>query len=107
MSGRSSRTKGSKIEREVVHLHRDLGIDAHRVPLSGAVTGYKGDVLIKHNDRNLVAEVKARGSGAGFVTLERWLGEHDMLFLRRDRAKPMVLLPWGTYVRLLKGEGEA
>ena len=43
----------------------------------------------------------------GFVTLERWLGEHDMLFLRRDRAQPMVLLPWGTYVRLLKGESEA
>jgi hypothetical protein len=36
----------------------------------------------------LVCEVKARKSGEGFMTLERWLGDADALFLRRDRAEP-------------------
>jgi hypothetical protein len=35
-------------------------------------------------------------SGAGFATLERWLGDADALFLRRYRADPLVVLPWTT-----------
>jgi hypothetical protein len=38
--------------------------------------------------------VKARGNGEGFATLERWLGDNDALFLRRDRAEPVIVLPW-------------
>lgn len=34
-----------------------------------------------------------------FVTLERWLGNHDALFLIRDRADPLVLLPWESWRR--------
>ena len=40
-----------------------------------------------------LAEVKARGTGDGFRTLERWLGGNDALFLWRDRAAPFVVLP--------------
>ena len=39
--------------------------------------------------------------GNGFVQLERWLGEYDALFLRRNNAEPMVLLPWRTWRALL------
>ena len=38
----------------------------------------------------LVGEVKTRGNGEGFALLERWLGDADMLFLRRDRAEPLA-----------------
>lgn len=87
-----SRRKGARIEREVVQLLRGAGIPAERVPLSGAAGGsFTGDVVIAHRWR---AEVKARGAGAGFKVLERWLGEADLLVLRRDRAEPMVVLPW-------------
>jgi hypothetical protein len=107
MSGRRSRDKGYRREVEIVDLHRGLGIaGAHRVPLSGAVAGYAGDVKIPHLGATLTGEVKARAGGEGFKTLERWLGENDMLFLRRDRTTPLVVLPWGTYVRLLKGVGD-
>ena len=41
----------------------------------------------------LRAEVKARGQGEGFRTLERWLGENDVLFLWRDRVPPLVVVP--------------
>jgi hypothetical protein len=37
----------------------------------------------------------------GFALLERWLGDADMLFLRRDRAEPLVVLPWRVWARLL------
>jgi hypothetical protein len=33
-------------------------------------------------------------NGAGFTTLERWLGEFDVLFLRRNNADLLVLVPW-------------
>jgi hypothetical protein len=41
----------------------------------------------------LVCGVKARKSGKGFAMLERWLGDANVLFLRRDRAEPLIALP--------------
>jgi hypothetical protein len=96
---RHSRDKGARIEREIVNLHRTAGIAAQRVPLSGAAGGlFTGDLVVDGLGR---AEVKARADGAGFALLERWLADHDGLFLRRDRAQPLVLLPWRVYLRLL------
>tara|TARA_R110000824_G_scaffold43759_3_gene127708 strand:- start:9101 stop:9517 length:417 start_codon:yes stop_codon:yes gene_type:complete len=88
------RIKGNRIENEIVKLHQGLGFTAERVPLSGQVGGsYSGDVVIE----GLRAEVKARKSGSGFVTLEKWMGDNDLLFLRKDRQPPMVCMPWTTY----------
>jgi hypothetical protein len=44
---------------------------------------------------------KARKSGAGFTTLESWLGDYDALFLKRNNADPMVCVAWRTWVALL------
>lgn len=97
-----SKQKGDRIERELVQRHREAGIPAERVPLSGAVGGqFAGDLRIAGN---LKGEVKARGGGDGFKTLERWLGDNDLLFLRRDRAEPLVVMPWTQYEELLRGK---
>ncbi len=105
MPGRAPRRKGDRIEREIVVLHRELGIKAERVPLSGAAGGsFSGDVDVYASGPDaapLVPEVKARRNGAGFTQLERWLGENDALFLRRDRSDPMVVLPWRTWARIV------
>jgi hypothetical protein len=94
-----SRDKGARIERELVHLHQDAGIPASRVPLSGAAGGeYAGDLHVL----DLTAEVKARKDGSGFKQLETWLGAHDILFVRRDRQRPLVVLPWEVYIRLMQ-----
>jgi hypothetical protein len=99
MSGRRSKRKGDRIEREVVARHRALGLPAQRVPLSGAVGGlFAGDVVVPGVGR---IEVKARSQGAGFVTLTKWLGTADALVLRQDHAEPLVVLPWATYSRLV------
>jgi Holliday junction resolvase len=107
VSGARHRRKGGRIEREIVALHRALGVHAERYPLSGASrfrgAGHDVDVYAFGRDEApLVAEVKARKSGGGFVQLERWLGEFDLLFLRRNNADPLVVLPWRIWRRLLE-----
>jgi Holliday junction resolvase len=104
--GAKSRTKGARIEREIIERLREIGVAAERVPLSGA-SHYKGDAhdvdvyAWGRDEAPLVAEVKGRKDGAGFKVLERWLGEYDLLFLRRDRDDPMVAMPWRVLERLI------
>jgi Holliday junction resolvase len=104
--GKASRDKGARREAQLANLHRELGIKAERVPLSGAAR-YRGNAndvdvyALGQHEAPLVCEVKARGDGDGFKTLERWLADADAMFLIRDRATPLVVLPWPTWQRLL------
>lgn len=106
MSGARHRSKGDRIEREIIARLKALGIHAERYPLSGAShfrgSGHDLDIyVLGANKAPLVAEVKARANGAGFTTLEKWLGNFDALFLRRNDADPLVVLPWRVWARLL------
>jgi hypothetical protein len=106
-SGRAK--KGGRIEREIVALHVEIGIPARRVPFSGSLASragaeFAGDVKVWALGADappLTAEVKARAAGAGFTTLERWLGGFDVLVLKRNNAPPLVALPWRTWAMLL------
>jgi hypothetical protein len=105
--GARHRRKGDRIERELVDRHKALGIHAERYPLSGASrfrgAGHDVDVyLFGVGEAPIVCEVKARKKGAGFTTIERWLGEYDGLFLRRNGNDPLVLVPWRIWARLLE-----
>jgi hypothetical protein len=105
--GATSRRKGGRIERETVEAHRALGVHAERYPLSGSSrfrgSGHDVDVYVFGRDEGpLVAEVKARKDGSGFVQLERWLGDYDILVLRRNHAEPLILLPWRVWACLLE-----
>ena len=106
MSGARQRQKSDRIERELVERHKAIGIHAERYPLSGASrfrgSGHDLDIYpFGQEETPIVAESKARKNGAGFVQLEIWLGEYDALFLRRNNADPMVLLPWRVWAALL------
>ena len=107
IGGRNSRRKGNIREREARDKHLAIGIFAERVPLSGS-TGFQGkkhdlDIYAFGKDEApLVCEVKARRRGKGFAVLEKWLGAHDALFLRRNNADLMVVLPWRVWARLLE-----
>src|SRR5262245_54507008 len=108
MSGARHRRKGNTVERELVHRHIDMGIHAERYPLSGASrfrgSGHDLDIYPWGKEEPpLVCESKARKDGGGFVTLEKWLGEYDVLFLRRNHADPLVVLPWRVYAALIRG----
>jgi hypothetical protein len=104
--GRARGDKGNRIERELVERHRAIGVHAERYPLSGASRfrgkGHDLDVYPFGQDQApIVAEVKGRKNGAGFTTLDKWLGDYDALFLRRNHADPLVVLPWRLWIRLL------
>jgi hypothetical protein len=104
---RSQRDKGGRIEREIVDRHKAIDVHAERFPLSGASrfrgSGHDVDLYPFGRDAApLVAEVKSRKNGSGFAQLEKWLGEYQVLFLRRNRADPLVVLPWSTWVTLLE-----
>ena len=103
---RMERDKGARIEREIVTRHKALGVFAKRVPMSGA-SAYTHDADVDvypwgQEAGALVAELKARGSGEGFKTLERWLADNDLLFLWRDRQQPLVVVPWRVWERILE-----
>ncbi len=93
---RMQRSKGARIEHEIVRLHHNIAIPAEKISRSG----YTGPDL--HIADEFQAEVKARRSGEGFVTLEKWLGAADILFLRRNRQAPFVVMPWAIYERLIQ-----
>lgn len=104
--GKPARDKGLRAEREMVARHELLGVKAERVPLSGQ-SSYQNNscdldiYAFGSFAAPLVGEVKARKSGAGFALLERWMSDADVLFLRRDRADPIVVLPWASWAKLL------
>ncbi len=109
-TSRRSRQKGAESEREVVQLHRDMGVYAERVPLSGAMA-YQGngeDVDVYPFGRDeapLVCQVKRQRGDAGWKTILGQLGCAAVLFFRQDRGEWFVLMPLATYRRLLGKAG--
>ena len=95
--GKASRDKGARRERELVNMFRDWGLQAYRVPLSGATEHSKGDVDVYKigRDAPFCGEAKARKDGAGFKSLYDWLEKDgaDYLALRKDNAEWIFVIP--------------
>ena len=88
MTGRASRIKGARVERELVHLLQDSGFAAEKI----SRTGYTGpDLSVPLLGRDLRVEVKARCNG--FRKLYAWLNGADLLIVRADRSEPLVVVP--------------
>ena len=93
------------MEREVLALMREAGLEAKRVPLSGSAPGYPGDLeVVLPGLGKVVVEVKARKR----VALEAWLEGRGLLVLKPDRRPPLAVMPLEALlalVRAAKGEG--
>jgi Holliday junction resolvase len=99
MSGKASRDKGNRAERELVRLLQAAGFAAERVPLSGAAHGrFGGDVSVPLLGVDRRVEVKARDDG--FRELYKWLDDADLLVVRADRREPLVVVPFKFAVRI-------
>ena len=84
--GKPSRDKGSREERALVKALRDAGLDAKRVPLSGACEGFKGDVVVCNEwDDETSIELKTRA--AAFKQLYDWMPAEGVLVVRRVNPK--------------------
>jgi hypothetical protein len=103
VSQRGRRQKGSTFERELVNFLREGGLDAKRVPLSGATEFQKGDVVVTPgyapDAAMLVGECKRRAS---LPALFSHLGEHDFLAMRADRGETLIVLRAGLFRDLLQ-----
>ena len=99
MSGRAPKRKGDRVEREIVKRLTEGGVNAKRVPLSGAAKGYPGDVVAVMGGRELCLECKAR---ADFKTLYGWLEHRDGLILKGDRKEPLMVLTLENFLKLLR-----
>jgi Holliday junction resolvase len=90
--GRASRQKGDRAERAIVRSLQNAGFAAERVPLSGSAGGsYVGDLTVPLLGVDRCVEVKVRANG--FVELYRWLADRDLLIVRADRQRPLVIIP--------------
>jgi Holliday junction resolvase len=99
--GRASRNKGNRLERALVHALQNAGFAAERVPLSGAARGrFGGDLSVPLLGIDRRVEVKARANG--FRRLYEWLGDHDFLIVRADRAEPLVVVPLRFAIEVAK-----
>ena len=94
--GKPSRDKGLRNERSLVNDLKTCGIEASRVPLSGALGGADvGDIKVA----SMRFEAKVRAGS--FALLYRWLKKVDGLFLKADRQEQLVVLRMRTFTELL------
>jgi len=96
--GRSPKRKGVRAERELVNQLAELGLPCFRVPLSGAAGGqWSGDIHIPLLGRTRRAEVKARAN----LQLYSWFKSADLLVVKGDRQRPLLVLPIELAVELM------
>ena len=103
MTGRRSRNKGSGYEREVVAAHIARGIAARKMPLSGALRDYPGDVQIA----GIIGECKRtkRSRTSLYDALAQGNDAADVLFIRDDGQKTLVVMPLEFWMQLLEWSG--
>ena len=100
--GKASRDKGYRGEAAVVRKALEHGVAANRVPLSGAVQGYPGDVILHSNGVEWTFEVKVRKSG--FKQIYGWLDGNDGLVIKSDHHPELVVLNLEDFLDLLAGK---
>lgn len=93
MSGRASKQKGSRFELAVA---KALG--GVRVPMSGAVAAFPGDVVAEIGGRKRRLECKKRA--AGFKQIYGWLRDNYALVIGADRQEPLIVLRLADFVEL-------
>jgi Holliday junction resolvase len=100
MSGRRSRDKGCRFERELVRKLQDAGIAGERIPLSGSAGGsFCGDITIPVLGKDRRFEAKKRAGG--FKLLYDFLADHYGLFVAQDRSTPLVVLRADHFIELV------
>ena len=97
--GRASRERATAPSAPSCVCFRTRGFAAERVPLSGAARGrFGGDVSVPLLGVDRRVEVKCRCDG--FRELYKWLANADLLIVKCDRGKPLVVIPFELAVEI-------
>jgi hypothetical protein len=91
-----SKQKGNRFEYLIRDLAIEYGLDAKKVPLSGAAKDFKSDILIN----GFPYECKSR-SKAPFSTIYKYMKDVRGLFIKIDREPPLVVVDARHYFTLL------
>lgn len=84
---------------------RGLGIEAERVPHSGAMGGSlagKGDIEVSLAGRKRRVEVKV-GKDRMPKTIIKWMQEAEIVLVKDDRATTNVIIDWSLFAKLIGG----
>ena len=103
MPGRAPRQKGDRLERLAVDILQSYGLDAKRVPLSGAMRGFKGDVVVTINGQPLQLECKSRKAGFKLFYDAIEAGNCGLV-LKTDREEPLICVPLRFFADLLASQ---
>ena len=106
MGGRSAKVKGSTFEREVVNDLKEMGCNAQRIPLSGALKGdYAGDIRFG-KQLGLLGECKRRKRAWADLYQAIAQDSSDVVFIRSDNQKTLAVMPMETLESFLKWSGQ-
>ena len=95
-----SRDKGSRFERELVDAFRSAGLDAYRIPLSGAATGFKSDVQVRLPGGTKTIECKSRHNG--FRQVYEYLEGSDYLAIKQDRHETLMVMRLEAFIEFIR-----
>jgi Holliday junction resolvase len=96
-----SKDKGARVERYFVNKLIDGGLNAKRVPLSGAITGFPDDITLDWPMGGTAqCEVKARADG--FKEIYKWLKPATILFLKADRQDALAVIRLKDFILLMQ-----
>lgn len=98
--GKFSKDKGTRGERDFVSRLKKEGITARRVPLSGAMAGYKNDIILDWLGTDEDSEVKLRADG--FKELYKWIKPVKILFVKANRQEGLAVIRLTDFAKLLR-----
>lgn len=105
--GAASKRKGDRFEFQVVRELVEAGFPgAHRVPLSGAVKGYPGDVLVKDSptgDWVIQCKVNQKSTGGGRGGVARFLAGANLGRLTTKSGKVFMAMRGDLLIDLMRG----
>ena len=106
MGGAASKRKGDRFEYQVVENLMREGLNAHRVPLSGAVKGYPGDVLVTDSPTGnwvLQCKITGRSNGGGRIAVAKFLSQVQLGRVL-TKSGPFIALRQEAFVAMIRGE---
>lgn len=99
--GKASQRKGYRVEHLLEKQFQNYGINARRIPLSGATSFMKGDIHIDLWGVQLIAEVKARKNG--FARFYK-KAVKDYMYVFWDDDEEFFLTTFIGFVDTVKGK---
>lgn len=91
--------KGTRGERELQRYLDSRGIEAKRIPLSGAVRGFEGDLAVEFDvfpmsldEQKLTGKWEIKRMAQGFKKIYGWLKDNKVVAFRGDRQEWLVTM---------------